>query len=76
MQQDRRSQWQFLSLDEDRWLWEVKHADGSRQRSSTSFPTLKACVDDAKQNGWATWRSEERRSVITGRDSLEHLPPK
>jgi len=75
VQPERRGQWQFVTTDDDRWVWEVKHADGSKGRAAHPFPTLKECVTDAKKNGWGTWQSEERRRGITGRDALQSVPP-
>ena len=75
MRQERRSQWQFVVTDGDQWRWEVKHGDGRKDSASLSFPTLKECVDDARKNGWGTWQSDERRSVITGRDALQTVRP-
>ena len=71
MQQELRSQWQFVLTDTEQWLWEVKHPDGSKEQASTPFETLKVCVDDAKLHGWATWKEEERRRVEPGREPLE-----
>lgn len=75
MRQERRSQWQFVVTDGEQWRWEVKHGDGRKDHASLSFPTLKECVDDARKNGWGTWQSDERRSVITGRDALQAVRP-
>lgn len=74
MQPERRSQWQFVTTENDQWRWEVKHRDGRGESASRSFATLKECVDDARKNGWGTWLEEERRSVITGRDALQSVP--
>jgi hypothetical protein len=75
VQRERRSQWQFVTTDDEQWRWEVKHRDGHGESASRSFATLKECVDDARKNGWGNWEAEERRRVITGRDALHLVPP-
>jgi hypothetical protein len=73
LEQERRSQWQFVSTQDEQWRWEVRYRDGRGERKSGTFATLKECVDDARKNGWGTWQAEERRRVITGRDALQSV---
>ena len=71
VQQEQRSEWQFLITEGEQWLWEVKHSDGTIEQGKKCFPTLKDCVDDARRHGWGTWKTEERREVEPGRDALD-----
>ena len=69
-QPERRSEWQFVITDDEQWIWVANPPGGAERRAGTTFPTLKACADDAKKNGWATWQSDERRQVEVRRDPV------
>ena len=67
---ERRSEWQFVITDDEQWIWVSNQPDGAQRRAQSPFPTLKACADDAKKHGWASWQSDERRRVEVQRDPL------
>lgn len=58
---ERRSEWNFEITDEG-WLWAVTHPGGTQERSSIVYETLKQAGDDAIENGYGKWRSDERRA--------------
>ena len=69
-QAERRREWQFIVTGDEEWQWVARQPDGKEERARSTFPTLKACADDARRNGWASWKSEERRRVDVRRDAL------
>ncbi|HYC48124.1 MAG TPA: hypothetical protein VED01_21835 [Burkholderiales bacterium] len=58
---ERRKEWNFLITDQG-WAWALRKGDGTEERSSHTYPTLKAAADDAMVRGFAEWRREERRT--------------
>jgi hypothetical protein len=62
VQKERRSNWNFVITDTG-WLWTLTRPDGTEERSSHTFTTLKECADNAVSHGYGSWKQEERRSV-------------
>jgi hypothetical protein len=62
VQNERRSNWNFVITDTG-WLWTLTRPDGTEERASQTFTTLKECADDAVGHGYGSWKHEERRSV-------------
>ena len=59
---DKRSQWKFETT-EGGWTWAVSHPDGMTETSRTTWPTLKACVENAASVGYVAWKPEEERRL-------------
>lgn len=63
MEQERRRFWSFTIGEHGGWAWRVLNPDNSADVSPRRFPTLKACLDDARAHGYALPpEAAERRS--------------
>ena len=59
---ERRSYWNFVITDGG-WGWTLTKPDGTEERSTSTFKTLKQAADDAISHGYGSWKLEERRQV-------------
>jgi hypothetical protein len=62
---EKRNNWKFKSAEDRSWLWHVTRPDGTESSSVRGFPTLKDCIDDARQHGYVVWLAEADRRRTT-----------
>jgi len=59
---ERRNEWKFV-ITEEGWLWSVTRPDGTEAQAPRAYTTLKQAADAAMEQGYASWKFSERRSV-------------
>jgi hypothetical protein len=60
---ERRAEWNFV-ITEEGWMWEVIRPDGSEERSTAVYDSLKKAGDDAIAHGFGgSWKDDERRQL-------------
>lgn len=70
---EQRGDWQFLIVEDEKWVWAATCPDGTEKRAPVPFDTLRDCAEDAKKHGWAAWTADERRHIETLRDPLDSV---